>query len=156
MRSLRREMLRNRFRWCNGPPLMSWPSERVNAGAKMRTGNVRLRVMVSSIGMALFCCCYAQRRAAAAAAAAGHGPCDNACLIEFTHRYMDALVHKDVSRIPLAPDVRFTENDVQMPIGEEGIWGTISAVSPNAMTVADSRTANAAWFGTVEEHGEPA
>ena len=24
------------------------------------------------------------------------------------------------------------------------------------MTVADTRTGNAAWFGTVEEHGEPA
>ncbi len=79
-----------------------------------------------------------------------------ACLIGFTNRYMDALAHKDPSRIPLAPDVRFTENDVQMPIGEEGIWGTISTVSPNAMTAADMRTGNAAWFGTVEEHGEPA
>ncbi len=41
-----------------------------------------------------------------------------------------------------------------MPIGE-GIWATVSSVAPNALTVADTQTGNAAWFGTVEEHGDP-
>jgi hypothetical protein len=123
----------------------------------MKTAKLRLSVLMASIACMAMFCCYAQPAASAAKPeAATHGGCDYACLIAFTHRYMDALVHKDVSRIPLAPDVRFTENDVQMPIGEEGIWGTITAVSPNSMTAADTRTANAAWFGTVEEHGEPA
>ena len=116
-----------------------------------------LSVLASSIVGTAMSCCYAQSPASAAKSdAAARGACNYACLIGFTNRYMDALVHKDPSRIPLAPDVRFTENDVEMPVGEEGIWGTISAVSANAMTVADTRTANAAWFGTVEEHGEPA
>ena len=53
-------------------------------------------------------------------------------------------------------NVRFTENDVEMPIGDDGMWGTISTVAPTGMTVADTTTGNAAWFGTVEEHGEPA
>jgi hypothetical protein len=123
----------------------------------MNTGNFRRSVLTWSFaGMALFCWSAQPQAAAAKPDATAHSTCDYACLIAFTHRYMDALVHKDVSRIPLAADVRFTENDVQMPIGEEGIWGTISAVSPNAMTAADTRTGNAAWFGTVEEHGEPA
>jgi hypothetical protein len=123
----------------------------------MKTSRFRLRVLVSAMAGLVLLICYPQQRASAAKPdAASHGPCDYACLIGFTHRYMDALVHKDVARIPLAPDVRFTENNVEMPVGEEGIWGTISAVSPNAMTAADTRTGNAAWFGTVEEHGEPA
>lgn len=124
-------------------------------GGKKLKRKLSLSVLISSIlGMA---CGYAQSPPSAARSdAAGHGACNYACLIGFTNRYMDALVHKDPSRIPLAPDVRFTENDVQMPIGEEGIWGTISAVSANALTLADTRTGNAAWFGTVEEHGEPA
>ena len=88
-------------------------------------------------------------------ALAGPPPaCDHDCLVGFTHRYMDALVHKDPGRAPLASDVKFTENDVVMPIGE-GIWATISSVSPNALTVADTQTGNAAWLGTVEEHGDP-
>lgn len=68
---------------------------------------------------------------------------------------MDALVHKDPSRVPFAKNVKFTENDVVLPIGE-GIWGSISGIAPTALTAADTRTGNAAWFGTVEEHGEPA
>jgi hypothetical protein len=123
----------------------------------MKTASIRLSVITWSIvGVALPCWGAPPQSAAARPEASAHSSCDHACLVAFTNRYMDALVHKDVSRIPLAPDVRFTENDVQMPIGEEGIWGTITAVSPNAMTAADIHTANAVWFGTVEEHGEPA
>ena len=119
--------------------------------------NLSLSVLASSIIDTAMSCCYAQSRASAAKSdGAGHGACNYACLIGFTSRCMDTLVHRDPSRIPLAPDVRFTENVVQMPFGEEGIWGTNSTVSPNAMTFADTRTGNAAWFGTVEEHGEPA
>ena len=89
-----------------------------------------------------------------ALAAGAPQACDHDCLVGFTHRYMDALVHKDPGRAPLASDVKFTENDVVMPIGE-GIWATISSVAPNALTVADTQTGNAAWLGTVEEHGDP-
>jgi len=69
---------------------------------------------------------------------------------------MDALVHKDPSRAHFAKDVRFTENDVEMPLGRDGLWGSISGVAPTGLEVADTTTGNAAWFGTVEEHGEPA
>jgi hypothetical protein len=81
--------------------------------------------------------------------------CDRACLIGFLHSYLDALVHKDPARAHFAKTVRFTENDVQMPIGD-GLWGSISAVAQTGLEVADTQTGNAAWFGTVEEHGEPA
>lgn len=81
--------------------------------------------------------------------------CDHACLIGFTDRYMDALVHKDPSRVPLAENVTFTENDVVMPIGE-GVWASISAIAKTSLTAADTQTGNAAWLGTIEEHGDPA
>ena len=123
----------------------------------MKNRNLGMNLLLASIaGMAAFSCQAQPQASATKPGPAAHSSCDYQCLIGFTHRYMDALVHKDPSRIPLAADVRFTENDVEMPIGEEGIWSTISAVSPNAMTAADARTGNAAWFGTVEEHGEPA
>ena len=67
--------------------------------------------------------------------------CNYDCLIGFTHRYMDALVHEDPSRIPLAADVKFTENDVLMPIGE-GIWGCLrpSEIRPSWSTTQPSRS----------------
>ena len=82
--------------------------------------------------------------------------CDYDCLTGFASAYMDALAHKDPSRVALSRHVRFTENDVQMPIGNDGIWGTISKVRDDGLTMADTETGNAAWFGMVEEHGHPA
>ncbi|HEX5421765.1 MAG TPA: hypothetical protein VFY39_17375, partial [Gammaproteobacteria bacterium] len=82
--------------------------------------------------------------------------CGYACLVGFTNRYMEALVHKDASRVPFAKDVKFTENSIVMPIGQGGLWASISGYSPTALTAADTRTGNAAWFGTVDEHGRPA
>jgi hypothetical protein len=82
--------------------------------------------------------------------------CDYDCLIGYATNYMEALADRDFSRARLAPDVIFAENNVVMPVGNDGIWGTISGVREGAMTIADEQTGNAAWFGLVEEHGNPA
>lgn len=82
--------------------------------------------------------------------------CDYDCLIDFTTNYIAALANKDASQARLAPDVMFSENNVLMPVGNDGLWGTISAVRESVMMVADVKTGNAAWFGIVEEHGNPA
>jgi hypothetical protein len=82
--------------------------------------------------------------------------CDRACLLHIASLYIDALVHRDRSRAPFAPSVRFTENDVLLPLGTDGIWATISEASSDALTAADTETGNVAWFGTVKEHGVPA
>jgi len=81
--------------------------------------------------------------------------CDRDCLIGFARRYMAALASHDPSSLPLAADVRFTENDVVIPIGK-GLWRTISRVAPTGLEAADALTGNAAWFGVVWEHGNPA
>jgi hypothetical protein len=82
--------------------------------------------------------------------------CDRSCLIGFLHAYIDALTHKDPTRAHFAPDVRFTENNVEMPLGHEGLWASVSGIATTGLEVADTQTGNAAWFGTVEEYGEPA
>ncbi len=81
--------------------------------------------------------------------------CDRACLIGRVHDYMAALKAKDPKLAPFAAHVRFTENDVEMPIGE-GLWGTVSDVSADGMAAADPYNGQAAWFGLVFEHGAPA
>ncbi len=84
--------------------------------------------------------------------------CDRDCLIGHTRDYMAALVAQDPSLASFAEDVRFTENNVEMPIGE-ALWGTISgfsSVRPESLEVADPTTGNAAWFGFIEEHGNAA
>lgn len=95
------------------------------------------------------------------AAAQSHGEttalpridCDRACLEGLVKSYVAALAAKDPSRAPFADGIRFTENSVEMPIGD-GLWGSISAIDPeDGMIPADTETANVAWFGPGYEHG---
>ena len=82
--------------------------------------------------------------------------CDYDCLIGTVDDYVAAMAERDTSRLPLADDVVFSENNVVMPLGNDGLWGTINGVHDGRMAVADEITGNAAWFGIVEEHGNPA
>ena len=79
--------------------------------------------------------------------------CDRACLEGFATSYVAALAAKDPSRAPFADDIKFTENSVEMPIGE-GLWGSVTAIDPkDGMVPADTETANVAWFGHAHENG---
>lgn len=82
--------------------------------------------------------------------------CDRECLIGTARAYIKALGNRDVAAARLAPNVQFSENDVLMPVGNDGLWGSISKVRDGALEVADAQTGNAAWFGIVEEHGKAA
>jgi hypothetical protein len=81
--------------------------------------------------------------------------CDYECLIGFVRGYMDALKHRDPSRVRFAKNVRFTENNVEMPLGNDGLWATVTDVAPSGLEAADTTTGEAAWIGTAEEHGLP-
>lgn len=90
----------------------------------------------------------------AARVSAATPDCDRACLYDIAGRYVDALVNKDASRAPLARDVKFTENGVQMQL-PDGLWNTISAVRGYDLKIADPRTGQVAVIDVVEEHGVP-
>jgi hypothetical protein len=82
--------------------------------------------------------------------------CDYKCLTDFVRGYMDALARRDPTRVRIASNARFTENNVELSLGHEGLWTTMSGVAPNALIAADVTTGMGAWIGTVEENGEPA
>lgn len=81
--------------------------------------------------------------------------CDRECLLGFVRDYMKALPTRDPSQLKLARDVRFTENNVLIPVGE-GLWDTVDKVDQVGLEAADPKTGNAAWFGSVVENGQPA
>jgi hypothetical protein len=80
--------------------------------------------------------------------------CDRACLYALADQYVDAMVDKDSSRAPLAREVKFTENGVQMQI-PDGLWNTISAVRGYDLKIADVNAGQVAVIDVVEEHGTP-
>lgn len=51
--------------------------------------------------------------------------CDRACLKWLLDGYIEALVAHDPGRLPLAPDVRMTENTREVPLGE-GAWKAVT------------------------------
>lgn len=81
---------------------------------------------------------------------------DRTGLCALADRYLAALAARDLSRLPWAEHVVFTENNVQLSLGD-GAWNTVTAVRPDYdLKVADPQTGQVAWFGVVEERGDPA
>lgn len=81
--------------------------------------------------------------------------CDRACLIGHVEAHMKALAARDPAQLPLAEGIRFTENNVFIPVGD-GLWDTVTGVDAAGLTAADPLAGNAAWFGSVRENGAPA
>ena len=80
--------------------------------------------------------------------------CDQACLESFADQYIDAMVNHDPSSIPLAEDVKFTENGVQLAVGD-ALWATASANTDFRIYVTDPETGQIGYSGIVEENGTP-
>lgn len=80
---------------------------------------------------------------------------DAAGLDRVTEQCIEALVARDPQRLKLAPDVRYTENGIALPLGR-GLWRTASAARDTyRLTVADAEAKQAVHFRVVEENGDP-
>ena len=79
-------------------------------------------------------------------------PCDRSCLTGFVDRYMDAMIAHNPGLLPVARNVKFTEDRVAMQLGD-GLWKTISKLTGYRMDVLDVRNATAVTRSVVEENG---
>ncbi len=86
------------------------------------------------------------------ARAAGPIPvdCDRACLEGLVNQYLSALVAHDPKRLPLSKDLKYTENDQVLDIGD-GFWNTVTAMGKYKHYFADPVTEQAAFMGTMRE-----
>jgi hypothetical protein len=82
--------------------------------------------------------------------------CDRACLEGFVDRYLDAVLAHNPQLVPLAPNVRYTEDGQHLEIGD-GLWRTMRAKGHYRLFVDDVAAGQVAFFGTLEEENrEPA
>jgi len=95
-----------------------------------------------------------QAGAAPGAAPAG-AKCDYACLTGLVDQYLSALVAHDPTRLPVAPDVKFTENTIKLKLGD-ALWGTISGLGTYKIYFADPLTGQVGCECTIRENGTPA
>jgi len=83
--------------------------------------------------------------------AAPQSSCDRACLEGYVDQYMDAMLKHEVSKTLFAPKVRFTENGVQLPFGNEGLWASMVGKGTYKFYVPDVETQQVAFVGTARE-----
>lgn len=82
------------------------------------------------------------------------GGCDRECLRRFVDRYLDALIANDPNRLPLADNVRFTEDTVEIELGE-GLWENATGITSFRQDILDVAEGMAASQVVVEEGGTP-
>lgn len=115
-----------------------------------------MRVLVAALALALTVFGLAVPATAQERMNSNQAPkCDRACLVRHADAYLEALVKKDPSRLPWAEHVVFTDNNVQLAIGD-GTWNTVDAKRGYDLKFADPVTGQVAWFGVIEEAGNPA
>ncbi len=88
-------------------------------------------------------------------AAAQGGICDRDCLTGIAEQYLDALVAKDPSKLPLAnATVKFTENGQRLRLGD-GFWNSVSGRGTYKIHVPDTTLNQVATIITMREANAP-
>ena len=88
--------------------------------------------------------------AAGASPAAKAGDCDRACLNGFVDQYMNAVAAHDPSKLPHAANIRYTENNVEMKLGE-GLWQTSDGWDSYKVYTDDPETGQVGFLGVANE-----
>lgn len=81
---------------------------------------------------------------------AATGPCDRACLEGFVDRYLDAVIAHNPKLLPLARNVKFTENGVRLDVGEAH-WKTVIGKGKYRIFVTDTEAGQVTFIGTIRE-----
>ena len=82
------------------------------------------------------------------------GSCDRECLRGFITQYLNAMVEHNPRALQTAPNARFTEDTVTMPLGE-GLWKNATKLRTYRQDILDVREGVAASHVIVEEAGKP-
>ncbi|HTW23390.1 MAG TPA: hypothetical protein VMD78_07315 [Candidatus Baltobacteraceae bacterium] len=80
--------------------------------------------------------------------------CDRACLNAYADQVLASFVAHDPSTLPLARQVKYTENGQALPLGE-GLWGTASGIGNYKIYADDPETGEVMFMGTMLENGAP-
>ena len=106
-------------------------------------------IPLAMLPAALLACAAATLTPAARAAT-----CDKVCLEQIGDRYRAAYVSHDPKRAPIAPHVRFTENNVEMRFPDAS-WDTVTQEVGPALTISDPQTGNVGIYTTILQNDTP-
>lgn len=112
------------------------------------------RTIATGIVAALLFAISPPRASARQADAPAAKSCDRACLDNFVEQYLNALAANDPSRLPVTPNVKFTEDGQRLKLGD-GLWNTATGRGAYKFLMEDPQAGQVAFFGTMRESGEP-
>lgn len=92
--------------------------------------------------------------AAPAARAAAASGCDRACLNGFADKFMAALVAHDPSKLPHSTNVRYSENNVMLHLGD-GLWATADGIGTYKIYIDDPERGEVGYYGVIDENHTP-
>lgn len=80
--------------------------------------------------------------------------CDRTCLETIADQYLTAMVAHDASKAPVASNIKYTENGVELGL-VDGLWATASKIGSYKILVDDPTGGEVGYQGIIEEHGQP-
>ncbi|HTW24271.1 MAG TPA: hypothetical protein VMD78_11760 [Candidatus Baltobacteraceae bacterium] len=78
--------------------------------------------------------------------------CDRACLEGVMNRYLDAMVAHNPSQAPLAPDVKYAQDNVRLKIGQ-ALWASATARGKYIHDFADPEQGDVGAITVIYENG---
>ncbi len=81
--------------------------------------------------------------------------CDRECLRGMATRVLYALVDHDTSKLPLAADLRVTEDGIEKPLAKVGLLNTVTRLRGYRQDIIDERAGQSIAGAIVEEAGAP-
>jgi hypothetical protein len=118
---------------------------------------IRLFIVVVVLTMSLGACAHVSSEVASepasdlSSAPVSVPACDRVCLENYLDRYLDAMMANDPNLELFTRDCKFTENGVQLPLGGEGLWYSMSGKGTYKFYIPDVETRQIAFIGTVRE-----
>jgi len=112
---------------------------------------IRAALAAGLLGAALLTTASASAQSATTPPDPDANPCQRECLQGYMDKYLAAMAAHDASADIFAKNVRFTENGVRLPFGNEGLWATASGVGHYKFYVPDVETQQVAFMGTMME-----
>jgi hypothetical protein len=83
-------------------------------------------------------------------AAGAPGECNRDCLYAFVDKYFDAMLSRCACNAPMAPEAKYTENELAVRPGE-GMWKTFSGRGTYRVYLADPANGEAGYYGDITE-----
>ncbi len=122
---------------------------------------ITIRAMMAAVFLAVLCIATAGTNAradegknlthtAVPSAPAIPGECNRECLYKFVDKFFDALTTRWPGNLAMAPDAKYTENEIAVTPGE-GMWKTFSGRGTYRVYLADPTNGEVGYYGDVTE-----